>query len=37
MDDEHARLYEGAGYRLARIVPTQAEVSVIEGQTASAF
>ncbi len=34
MEDEHAGLYEGAGYRLTRIVPTPAEVSVIEGQRA---
>jgi hypothetical protein len=29
--DEYRKLYEAAGFRLTRIVPTQAEVSVIEG------
>jgi hypothetical protein len=31
-EDEYRRLYEAAQYRLTRIVPTQAQVSVIEGE-----
>ena len=31
-EEEYRRLYEGAGFRLTRIVLTKAEVSVIEGQ-----
>ena len=31
---EYAKLYAAAGFRLTRIVPTAAEVSVIEGQKA---
>jgi len=34
-EDEYRTLYEGSGFRLTRIVPTTAEVSVIEGQKAS--
>jgi len=30
-EKEYRMLYENSGFRLARIVPTQAEVSVIEG------
>jgi hypothetical protein len=33
-EQEYRRLYEAAGFRLTRIVPTKAEVSVIEGQKA---
>jgi hypothetical protein len=29
--DEYRTLYESSGFRLTRIVPTSAEVSVIEG------
>jgi hypothetical protein len=31
-EEEYRTLYQAAGFRLARIVPTQAEVSVIEGK-----
>ncbi len=31
-EEEYRRLYEAAGFRLTRIVPTAAEVSVIEGE-----
>ena len=31
-EEEYRRLYKAAGFRLARIVPTMAEVSVIEGR-----
>jgi ubiquinone/menaquinone biosynthesis C-methylase UbiE len=31
-EDEYRRLFEAAGFRLTRIVPTKAEVSVIEGK-----
>jgi SAM-dependent methyltransferase len=34
-EEEYRKLYEDAGFRLCRIVPTKAEVSVIEGQKAS--
>jgi SAM-dependent methyltransferase len=30
-EDEFRRLYEGAGFRLARVVPAQGDLSVIEG------
>ena len=30
--DEFRRLYEGSGFRLTRIVPTQGDLSVVEGQ-----
>ena len=33
-EEEYRRLYEAAGFRLTRIVPTAAEVSVIEGEPA---
>jgi hypothetical protein len=33
-EEEYRSLYQAAGFRLTRIVPTQAEVSVIEGQKA---
>ena len=29
---EFRRLYEGAGFRLARIVPTEGDLSVVEGE-----
>jgi len=32
-EDEYRRLYEAAGFRLTRIAPTKAEVSVIEGKS----
>jgi SAM-dependent methyltransferase len=31
-EDEYRKLYQAAGFRLARVVPTTAEVSVIEGE-----
>ena len=31
-EEEYRKLYEAAGFRLTRIVPTKAEVSVIEGR-----
>jgi hypothetical protein len=31
-EDEFRRLYEGAGFRLTRIVPAQGDLSVIEGK-----
>jgi len=33
-DEEYRKLYEAAGFRLTRIVPTRGEVSVIEGKKA---
>ena len=33
-EEEYRRLYQAAGFRLTRIVPTQAEVRAIEGQKA---
>jgi hypothetical protein len=30
-EEEYRQLYEAAGFRLTRVVPTRAEVSVIEG------
>jgi O-methyltransferase domain len=33
-EEEYRRLYEVAGFRLTRIVPTKTWVSVIEGMTA---
>jgi hypothetical protein len=33
-EEEYRRLYEAGGFRLTRIVPTKAEVSVIEGMKA---
>jgi hypothetical protein len=30
-EEEYRRLYEAAGFRLTRVVPTRADVSVIEG------
>jgi hypothetical protein len=33
-EEEYRRLYESAGFRLTRIVPTAADVSVIEGEPA---
>jgi hypothetical protein len=33
-EEEFRKLYEGAGFRLTRIVPTKAEVSVVEGRKA---
>jgi hypothetical protein len=31
-EDEYRKQYQAAGFRLTRIVPTKAEVSVIEGK-----
>ena len=31
-EEEYRRLYQAAGFRLARVVPTAAEVCVIEGR-----
>ena len=33
-EDEYKKMYDAAGFRLTRIVPTAAEVSLIEGQPA---
>jgi len=33
-EKEYRTLFEGAGFRLTRIVPTKAEVSVVEGKKA---
>jgi hypothetical protein len=30
-EEEYRKLYQAAGFRLSRIMPTKAEVSVIEG------
>jgi hypothetical protein len=30
-EDEFRRLYEGAGFRLTKVVPAQDDLSVIEG------
>ena len=31
-EDEFRRLYEQAGFRLTRIVPTEGDLSVVEGE-----
>jgi hypothetical protein len=33
-EDEYRQLFEAGGFHLSRIVPTKAEVSVIEGKKA---
>jgi len=33
-EEEYRKLYQAAGFRMTRIVPTKAEVGVIEGKKA---